>query len=337
MLVTENSSPLNEIQILTPRPKRRRLAIFLGAVLVGAAGTAFAMSVVMPPPEFTPRTIVVVEEGWSLPRIAAELEERHVVASADALRFAVKLKGGDRGIPSGAYLFDKPMNLFAVAAQLSSGTHGITTVKLTFPEGTTAAEMGVIAAEALPLAAADEFATLARPHEGYLFPDTYFFYETATSGVVIAALRENFDKKTAAFRVEAEASGRAWDDVITLASLVEEEAVTPEDRAIVSGILLARIDKGMALGVDATFAYTEGKGTRQITVSDLEDRDDPYNTYRHKGLPPGPITNPGLDAIDAALHPTTTAYLYYLSDEHGVLHFAKTFEEHKANKAKYIR
>jgi UPF0755 protein len=121
-----------------------------------------------------------------------------------------------------------------------------------------------------------------------------------------------------------------------MASLIEEETATPEDRRIVSGILWKRLSSGMRLQVDATFAYTIGKGSLELTTEDLKS-DSPYNTYRIYGLPPTPIVNPGLDAITAALHPTSSPYVYYLSDKNGVMHYSKTFEEHKLAKAKYLR
>ena len=121
-----------------------------------------------------------------------------------------------------------------------------------------------------------------------------------------------------------------------MASIIEGEAVTPEDRRIVSGILWTRMKNGMRLGVDAPFAYIMGKGSLELTQTDLATT-SPYNTYRVAGLPPTPINNPGIDAIAAALAPSSTPYLYYLSDKEGSMHYARTFAEHKLNKEKYLR
>ncbi len=107
------------------------------------------------------------------------------------------------------------------------------------------------------------------------------------------------------------------------------------DRAIVSGILWNRLNKGMPLQVDATLGYVTGKSSSELTVNDLKS-DSLYNTYTHKGLPPGPISNPGIAAIGAAIHPDISPYLYYLHDKNGVIHFARTFAEHKQNIAKYL-
>jgi len=127
-----------------------------------------------------------------------------------------------------------------------------------------------------------------------------------------------------------------WSDIVIMASIIEEEAATAKDRRIISGILWKRLLKGMHLGVDAPFAYDIGKNSATLTTIDLK-YDSPYNTYLYGGLPPTPITNPGLDSIDAALHPETSPYYYYLSDKGDTIHYAKTFDEHKVNKERYIR
>jgi len=120
-----------------------------------------------------------------------------------------------------------------------------------------------------------------------------------------------------------------------MASIIEKESLNGDERQIVSGILWKRISLGMPLQVDATFLYINGKASAELTKDDL-NIDSPYNTYRNKGLPPGPINNPGLDAIVAALYPKDSPYLYYLHDKKGKVHYAKTFNEHVANKRKYL-
>lgn len=291
---------------------------------------------ISPPSSATVALSVVIPEGASVRAIATAFAEHGIVRSATLFRAYLIVSERDRSIVPGLYLFEEPVSLFAVADRIAGGDHGVATVKITFPEGMTNREFAQIAASELPLVRADDFLRHSGA-EGGLFPDTYFFYETATSGEVASALRDTFAVKTATLRMEAEMNGLDWDNVIILASIVEEEAATPEDRRIIAGILLERLRIGMALGIDATFAYTQGKGTMQITQSDLENKDDPYNTYRHKGLPPTAIANPGRDALEAILDPIKTDYLFYLSDNEGRMHYARTFEEHKKNKARYLR
>ena len=160
--------------------------------------------------------------------------------------------------------------------------------------------------------------------EGYLFPDTYLFLPGAETEQIIGTMRDNFQKK----------AGDVGQDTVIMASLIEKEVPDSDDRKIVSGILWKRLEIGMPLQVDAVFPYITG---RQKVLSDDLKIDSLYNTYFYKGLPPGPISNPGLDAIEAARNPKESPYLYYLSGRDGKTHFAKTFAEHLKNKEKYLK
>ena len=132
------------------------------------------------------------------------------------------------------------------------------------------------------------------------------------------------------------ASGHSFSDIIIMASLIEREARRSEDRRMVAGVLWNRIKKGMPLQVDAVFGYIYGRTTYSPSFDDLKI-DSPYNTYKYAGLPAGPICNPGLDAIEAALHPAETKYLYYLTGRDGLMRYATTYALHKANIAKYLQ
>jgi UPF0755 protein len=133
-----------------------------------------------------------------------------------------------------------------------------------------------------------------------------------------------------------EKAGDVEPEIIVMASILEKEALTPEDKKIVSGILWKRLETGMLLQVDAVFMYIMGKKSSDLTLGDLKI-DSPYNTYLYKGLPPSPICNPGIESIEASLNPTASSYWYYLSDKNLNIHFAKNFDEHKLNKAEYLR
>ena len=148
-------------------------------------------------------------------------------------------------------------------------------------------------------------------------------------------MNDNFNKKMEPWKGAIENSGHSLRDIIIMASILEREATTEKDKTMVAGILWKRISLGMPLQVDATFMYLLGKKSSELTVSDLKMK-SAYNTYQNKGLPAGPIANPGIVAIRAAIIPTESPYLYYLSDNNDEMHYAKTFEEHKANKAKYL-
>ena len=317
-----------------PRKRSRGKYLLLLLVLL-CTGAYFSRAQITAPAAFVPNTFVLVPSGASLGDIAKLLKSDQVIRSALLFDIAVAHLGKEKGIPSGMYLFKNGSDVFAVAAKMASGDHGIETKKITLPEGYTIKDMSGVFAHELPNFIKEQFAADAKGMEGYLFPDTYFFLSTATSGPVLFTLTDNFNKKTATLLDEASAKEQKWSDLIIMASLLEGEASNAADRRIVAQILWKRIAIGMRLGVDAPFLYTLGKGSLELTQSDLAS-DSPYNTYRYAGLPPTPIGNPGLDAIDAAMHPATTTYLYYLSDKKGVMHYAKTFEEHKLNKTQFL-
>jgi len=174
--------------------------------------------------------------------------------------------------------------------------------------------------------------------EGYLFPDTYRIYKDATAEEVIKKMLANFeDKLTPVMRADIKKQGKTVYQIITMASMIEKEVNKNEDMKIVSGIFWGRIKTGQGLESCATLAYILGKNK---PVYSLEDTlvDSPYNTYQHQSLPPGPICNPSLAAIEAAIYPTKTNYNYFLSrPDTGETVFSKTLEEHNLNKAKYLK
>lgn len=169
--------------------------------------------------------------------------------------------------------------------------------------------------------------------EGYLYPDTYRVWKDQLPMGLIEKQLTQFQKKTRGMAEDAAKQGRNFHDVVTLASIVEKEAAGAADRKVVAGIYLNRLKQGMRLQSDATVNYITGAGRARPTLKDL-DANSPYNTYLHEGLPPGPIASPGIESIEAALHPTQTDYLYYLHDEQGKSYYAKTLEEHKQNRYK---
>ncbi|MGB0757180.1 MAG: endolytic transglycosylase MltG [Patescibacteria group bacterium] len=174
-------------------------------------------------------------------------------------------------------------------------------------------------------------------YEGYVFPDTYIVKETATVEDVVRKAFDNFDVKfSEEMRRDVVAQGRTIYEVVTIASILEREFQTLEDKKVGAGIIQNRLDIGMALQMDSTVNYVTGKRLPAVTFEDLEV-DSPYNTYMYPGLPPGPIASPGLDSLIAAVYPDTTSFLYFLHDPAGNTHFAETFDQHVANKAKYLQ
>ena len=177
-----------------------------------------------------------------------------------------------------------------------------------------------------------------------MFPDTYLIPRDATASAIAQILLDNFNTKvTAAMKADATRSGLTFAQTITLASIVEREGKTVQDKPVIAGILLNRIKLGMPLQVDATLQYALGYQPFEKTwwKKDLTDDDKKidslYNTYANVGLPPGPISNPGIVSIKAAIYPTASDYLYYLHDKTGAVHYAKTIAEHEANIQKYLQ
>ena len=303
---------------------------FVLAALIGAYRLAFA-----PPPGFPAGSVVSIARGASASDIAKELGDRSIIAHPSLLRFALRISGTSGRVQAGTYLFSAPENLLVVAYRLAAGAYGHPPVRLTLPEGETARDLAERVEAAFPDITAAELFAEARPYEGYLFPDTYFFLPSASPDDIVASMRKNFDAKTAPLLAAVALSKRSFSDTVILASLIEREARTPEAKRMVSGILLNRLALGMPLQVDAVFGYIFGRDTYSPSLEDLKV-DSPYNTYTHTGLPPGPIANPGLESLEAAIHPAQTDYLYYLTGKDGVMHYATTFTGHQANRRKYL-
>lgn len=304
---------------------------FVLAVII-VAGYRFAFS---PPGNFPVGSVVNITQGVSVPGVATQLYNAHIIAHPVFLRILLRVTGQSTRVQAGAYLFKTPENLLTVAYRLVTGTYGLPPVRITLFEGETARDDAARVAEAFPHISASDFFSQAQPYEGYLFPDTYLFLPLTDASSIIALMRENFNTKITPLMNDVSASGHSLSDIITLASLVEREARTIANKRIVAGILWNRLALGMPLQVDAVFGYIYGRDTYSPSHADLKVN-SPYNTYTNKGLPPGPISNPGLESIDAALYPTKTDYLYYLTGKDNLMHYAVTYAGHQANRRKYL-
>jgi UPF0755 protein len=289
-----------------------------------------------PPSDFPSGNIVVIARGAVVPEIAKELADARIISRPTLFRFILRVSGQGTRVQAGAYLFNTPENLLTIAYRLVMGEYGLPPVRITFPEGETARDMAARVEEAFPDISAAGFLAAAQPYEGYLFPDTYLFLSSADTGTILANMRANFNTKILPLSADIAASGHSFSDVVIMASLVEREARTVANKRIVAGILWNRLALGMPLQVDAVFGYIYGRDTYSPSFADLKV-DSPYNTYTHTGLPPGPISNPGFESIDATVRPTKTDYLYYLTGTDNLMHYATTYAGHQANQRKYLR
>lgn len=306
--------------------------------IVNAAGFTFLLTylfVIAPPGNFPTGELISIPEGSSLSETALILERSHVVRSSFAFKVVERVLGREGTIRAGDYFFKEPKGLFSIAYAVGVGAYGLEPLRIRVPEGATMRDMAKIFTTSLPRFNAERFLDRSQELEGYLFPDTYFFLPNATDDTVVAALRQNFDTQVADIIRSAEEKNIPLDDIVTLASIIEREARKPDDRRLISGVLWNRLERGMLLQVDAAFLYTLGKGTFDLTIADLQS-DDPYNTYKHKGLPPTPIGSPSLDSLEAALEPKENKFLFYLADHRGNTYYSATYEEHLRKKRIYL-
>lgn len=283
-------------------------------------------------------TIVSVPRGQGLSATADELALSGAIRSEFAFKALTVLFGGQRGVEAGDYYFARPEGALRVAWRLTHSLYDLTNIRVTIPEGFDSKQIaGVIGTDhRFTRFDTNEFLSLAAPYEGYLFPDTYLFLPNITAQAVVDAMLANYKRRIQTLEADVRTFGRPITDVITMASIVEEEARTAETRQTIAGILWKRLDQGIPLQVDASVVYATGKKDGTKLAPDDFKVESPYNTYLHKGLPPSPITNPGLDSIRAVLHPIPTKYYFYLSDKDGAMHYAVTLDEHEANRAKYL-
>ena len=213
---------------------------------------------------------------------------------------------------AGDYYFDKKASAPEIAWRIWRGDYGVEVKRITVQEGLTVKEISNLFSEVFPNF--DNEAFEKKAEEGYLFPDTYFIPLTYNEDKVIKLMRDNFVNKIFTVLPDIEESGKDLDQIIVMASLLEAEVLSRADREKASDILWKRIEMGIPLQVDANTW-----------------------TYEFKGLPEKPINNPGLISIESAIHPTSTPYLYFLTGSNGKTYYAKTYEEHKRNIAKYLR
>lgn len=313
----------------TSQKRRKVFFIFLGILFV------FCFFYFNTPKIVNYPISVSFETGENLRDLSSELESKGVVRSGEVFEILFHLSGNEEKIQAGEYYFDRPHLLNEVIDRIISGDFGVPVFKTTFPEGFDRFEMAENISQKFGNDTAMEFIDLSLEKEGYLFPDTYFLPQNSSASLIIEKLESNFSKKTNSLKLEAEEKGLDWQEVIVLASIIEEEASGKGDREMISGILQKRMSKGIRLQADATVFY--GMKVSGVSGDFDSDFDSEYNTYLHSGLPPKPITNPGVLSIEAAINPKYSDYLYYLHDKEGNVYYAKTYDQHKANINEYLK
>lgn len=290
---------------------------------------------ILPPADFPTLPFYHVDRGKTVSQIAEELKDRNFIQSPATFKILVRLLGGEKRLQVGTYFFRKPVSSLNIALHLTQRFLGYKPIVVTVFEGMSNTKIADLLAKKIPNFSKKEFLNKTANLEGRLFPDTYFFSPYSTIDEIIYEMSKNFEEQVAKIKISLLTSGKTLDQIIIMASLIERETRTTEDRRLVSGILWKRLSLDMPLQVDATFEYFTNKNTYTITRQEMK-QDSPYNTYTNKGLSPTPIANPGLDSIKAAIDPTYSPYLYYLTGRDGKMYYAEDFAGHKKNRRLYL-
>ncbi len=291
---------------------------------------------IQPPKDFPSKQFYFnIPKGAPATKVADDLYNKKIISSPLLFKISVVLLSMNKGLKAGDYRIRGEESLFEIANRMINGYERQLKVRIVIPEGMRVADMAPILSKYLINFDELAFISEAKKNEGYLYPDTYDFFENASEITVIKNMKDNFNEKISTISDEIKKSKRSFKDIIIMASILEKEANGFEDKKIMSGILWKRIDKGMLLQVDPPFYYVLNKKT-PLTYSDLKI-DSLYNTYKYKGLPGGPIGSPSLESIKASLNPTESKYFFYLSGKDGTIHYSINYEGHLINKNKYLK
>ncbi len=305
--------------------------IFLFLIILLLGGAFIWQGIYLPKNLFSEEEIIFgIKKGEGSKEIAYNLEKEGLIRWAPIFRIYVFTKGVSGKLQAGTYRLSSSMDIPEIAKKIAKGETA--KIKVTIPESFTAEQ---IYQRTINIVNVD--LTRLKSFEGYLFPDTYEIAYDTQGEEIIKMMLDNFNKKvTPELKTEIERQGKTLEEIIIMASLIEKEVITYEDKQIVSGIFWKRINIGMPLDSCATIAYVLGVDKWRYSFEDTRIP-SPYNTYLNKGLPPGPICNPGLKSILAAIYPKNSEYWYYLSTPKGETIFSKTLEEHNIAKAEYLK
>jgi UPF0755 protein len=337
------------------------LIIVIGGTAVG--GYLYVKSALKPvDPENTKPVKVEIPIGSGVTSIGNILEENGIVKNATVFKYYVKFNN-ESGFQAGSYDLTPSMTLSEIVNSLKTGkVMRKAEFKITIPEGLQLNKIAEIIADKSPYKKdeiekklndkkwieqlkkeypnliTDEILNedIKRPLEGYLYPVTYSFYEKKPSlEEILTKMIAQTDEVLAQYKSSMADKEFTAHKLLTMASLIEEEATEKADRGKISSVFYNRIEEGMPLQTDPTVLYALGEHKSRTVYKDLEV-ESPYNTYKVAGLPPGPIANAGLSSIEAALQPEDTNYYYFLASSNGSVYYSETLEEHNEKKAKYI-
>jgi UPF0755 protein len=281
----------------------------------------------------TEQILIKVKKGDSFASVAARLKGNKLIHSKNLFLGFVKLTKSQGKLRAGVYSFSKKDGMFKILKNLKNGSKNA--LRFTVPEGNNIKQIADIVSQTIDIDK-EKFVKIAQDKnlEGYLMPETYFVVPGETEEDIIKMMGDEFNKK-----IMPEMYGRAkemnvaFKDIVIMASIIEKETVAREERQMIAAVFYNRLKKRIRLQSCATVLYAMGVNKTKLTIEDTKF-DSPYNTYRHFGLPPGPICNPGIESIKAALYPADTKSLFFVSDGNGRHLFAKNLVEHKQNRQK---
>jgi UPF0755 protein len=351
----------NKYHVLTPQKRKISILLFLLTffILMPVFFYSYYKIAVKRPSPLDKELMFEIKSGQGISEISTNLQNVNAVNSKFMFMLYLYINRMDKGIQAGIYKLSAGETVVDLAEKFQ---HGVNDMKVTFLEGWRVEEFARKAANELSKVDYNNFVSLAKKYEGYLAPDTYEFNKDVTEEEIIARLTKTFEKKYASMVTEDKLKrlGLTKEQVFTLASIVEREVFSNEDRELVAGILLKRYKEGMKLDADATTQYAVASNRlcpnaqnldlcaptfedilkfnfwpNQLTMEDL-DNNSPYNTRKKIGFPPSPISSFSTDALQSVLNFKESPYLFYLTDLRGVTHYAKNLDEHNANVAQYL-
>lgn len=315
--------------------------IFVSLLVVSVFSFIYVLNLFQPVDSQDQQIIkFVVPKGAAISTIAQHLQARGLTKNQWSLRLYLKLNPVPEQIQAGSFELSPSMNIATIVEIFNQGTNDIW---ITFPEGLRREEIAQSLTE-YDLAFYDQAKFLSQTVglSGQLFPDTYLVPKEITTQAIITLLTNTFEQKIEPLSVEIDRSNHTFNELLTMASILEREAKGITQMQQVAGVLWKRLAMGMPLQVDATLQYAKGYNDQTSswwTPPSAADKDlvSKFNTYLNPGLPPHPICNPGYDAIYAALNPIASNYVFYIHDNDGQIHFATTLDEHQANVNRYLR
>lgn len=325
-------------------PGKRLIGVVLGILLFSLL--AFFLLIIHWP-QGNPYTLIKVQipKGSNVSDVSRILKQNNIINNEKVFKIAVWTLGHEKKFPAGSYTLNSATSNFQIIDQF---VHGAPNLKrITILEGWRIDEIAHELENVLG-SDGDEFIELCSSNallkkwnidhdsfEGFLFPNTYFFHEDEDLEKILSVMVSEYNKcMTDSMKSRADRLGMNEREVITLASIIEGEALYDIERPIISGVYHNRLQRGMKLQADPTIQYIIDDGPRRLLTKDLKI-DSPYNTYQNEGLPPGPINNPGKESIMAALYPTENDYLYFVARGDGYHTFTRTEQEHNKAKKKF--